>query len=753
MSETQIIIQITDIHCASCVATIEAALRKAPGVIEANVNLASGKARVQFDPARIVAARIRETIKTAGYTPQEENASAGDAEKEAREKEIKTLKLKFVLSLICAAPLMYLAMAMGLHLPAPPLSSAQMALTQFLFATSVLLAGAHFFKRGIMAVIKSHSANMDTLVSLGVGSAYLYSLYVSVAIWRGSPVYSAHDLYYETAAFLITFILLGNLLEAIAKGKTSSAIKKLMRLQPKTATVLRDGQEQEIPIADVIIDDRVIVKPGQKIPVDGTVVEGYSSVDESMLTGESMPVEKSVGSPVIGATINKTGSVQFKATKVGKDTALAQIIKLVEDAQGSKAPIQKLADTLSAWFVPTVLAIAILAFCIWMLAGQSFIFSLTIMIAVLIIACPCALGLATPTAVMVGTGIGAENGVLIKSAESLQIAYQVKTIVFDKTGTLTNGEPTLTDVLAYEKSKAEILMWAASVENHSEHPLGEAIVNGAKAQGVELMAVDGFESVTGKGVRAFLHGHDAQVLLGNRMFMSDNDIDIALAEPDLLRLETEGKTAMLVAVDHQLAGVVAVADTLKAHSKTAIATLRKMGTEIIMITGDNRRTAEAIAKEVGIDRVLAEVLPQDKASEVKKLQAEGHKVAMVGDGINDAPALTQADLGIAIGTGTDVAIEAGDIVLIKNDLRDVVMALELSRYAMRKIKQNLFWAFFYNVIGIPIAAGILYPFTGFLLNPMIAGAAMAFSSVSVVSNSLLMRRQSLLSVTIAVLIF
>jgi Cu+-exporting ATPase len=532
---------------------------------------------------------------------------------------------------------------------------------------------------------------------------------------------------------------MGKLLEALAKGKTSEAIKTLMGLQPKTATVIRDGKEKEIPIDEVAVGDIVLVKPGQKIPVDGTVVEGHSSVDESMLTGESIPVEKSAGDTVTGATINKTGSFTFEATRIGKDTALAQIIKLVEDAQGSKAPIQALADRIAAVFVPTVMLIALAAFGIWILAGQSFVFSLTIFIAVLIIACPCALGLATPTAVMVGTGIGAKNGILIKSAETLQNAHRVDAVIFDKTGTLTKGEPELTDVIPIDHiPEDDLLQLAASVEKNSEHPLGEAIVKGAASRGLSIKKVEHFKSVTGKGVRGMVDGRE--VVLGNRQLMSELGFELDGTTRRLEELETEGKTAVLVSVEGNLAGAIAVADTLKEHSKSAVDILKSMGKTVIMITGDNRRTGEAVGRRLGIDRVLAEVLPGDKAEEVKKLQSEGLKVAMVGDGINDAPALTQADVGIAIGSGTDVAIEAGDIVLIRDDLRDVVMAMDLSRYAMIKIKQNLFWAFIYNTLGIPIAAGILYPFIGFLLNPMIAGAAMAFSSVSVVSNSLLMRR-------------
>lgn len=720
-----------------CLGTVEGALNRLSGIIKKEL-FVNQKARIQFDSSILSTQEIKETIKAAGYTPIEEEEVTIDVERQARKREIKSLKIKFTISIILAAPLMYFAMATGLKLPLVPWMNTHMASIQFLLATPIMFAGYQFFTKGFTAVIKTKTANMDTLVALGVGAAYLYSLYASIAMWLGSTAFSMRNLYYEIAGFLIAFILLGKLLESIAKGKTSEAIKKLMGLQPKTAIVLREGREKEIPFEEVVVEDIIVVKPGQKIPVDGIVIEGHSSVDESMITGESIPIEKSKGSEVIGATINKTGSFKFKATKVGKDTALAQIIKLVEEAQGSKAPIQELADRISAYFVPTVVVIGILAFIVWLLAGKGFLFALTIFIAVLIIACPCALGLATPTAVMVGTGIGAENGILIKSAESLQNARQINAVVFDKTGTLTRGEPELTDVIGYEKSEDEVLSLAASVEKNSEHPLGEAIVKGSKEKNIALKEVQNFKSITGRGVSAELNGD--KVLLGNRRLMQEKNIDTLIAQTDLERLENEGKTAMLVATNNNLIGIVAVADTLKEFSKEAVAKLKAMGKQVIMITGDNRRTGEAIAKQVGIDRALAEVLPKDKAQEIKKLQEEGLKVAMVGDGINDAPALTQADIGIAIGTGTDVAIESGDIVLIKDDLRDVVMAMDLSRYAMKKIKQNLFWAFFYNSAGIPIAAGILYPFTGFLLNPMIAGAAMAFSSVSVVSNSLFMKR-------------
>jgi Cu+-exporting ATPase len=624
-------------------------------------------------------------------------------------------------------------------LPSLPLPDRWLALIQFLLTTPILVINSHFYSKGILALAKTKTATMDTLVAVGTGAAWIYSLAITLAIWAGRPGYGSHDLYYETAGILITFILLGKWLEAIAKGKTSEAIKTLMGLQPRTAVVFREGTELEIVIEEVRVGDVILVKPGQKIPVDGTVLEGHSSVDESMLTGESIPVEKSAGDGVTGATINKTGSFRFTATRIGKDTALAQIIRLVEEAQGSKAPIQALADLVASWFVPVVILLAVAAFAVWLLAGQSFVFALTIFIAVLIIACPCALGLATPTAVMVGTGIAAKNGILIKSAESLQTAHQVQAVVFDKTGTLTKGEPELTDVITFDGgAENDLLGPAAALEKNSEHPLGEAIVRGAEARGLEIGIVNHFKSVTGKGVRGMVDGRE--VILGNRLLMEEIGFDVGAAEETLVSLESQGKTAVFVALEGQLAGAIGVADTLKEHSKSAVEALKNIGISVAMITGDNRRTGEAIGRQLGIDRVLAEVLPGDKAAEVKKLQDEGLRVAMVGDGINDAPALTQADIGIAIGTGTDVAIEAGDIVLIRDDLRDVVMAMDLSRYAMGKIRQNLFWAFIYNSLGIPVAAGVLYPFTGFLLNPMIAGAAMAFSSVSVVSNSLLMRR-------------
>jgi Cu+-exporting ATPase len=643
-----------------CLSIVKGSLDSLEG-IESKEFFVNERAVIKYNPDVISDEAIKERIKEAGYIPIEEEEATEDVEKEAREREIRSIKRKFLISAVLSIPLLYISMGHMIGFPMPAFISANMALAQFLLATPIVLAGYQFYTKGFVAVVKARSATMDTLVAMGTGSAYLYSLFISLLIWVGR-IKATADLYYEVAGLLITFILLGRWLEAVAKGKTSEAITKLLSLQPKTATVLRNGKESEIPIEEVLVGDIVIVKPGQKIPVDGIVTEGYSSVDESMLTGESIPVEKSKGDEVIGATINKTGSFKFQATKVGKDTALAQIIKLVEEAQGSKAPIQELADKVSAYFVPAVVIIGLLAFFIWLLAGKSFIFALTIFIAVLVIACPCALGLATPTAVMVGTGLGAQNGILIKNAQSLQAVHQINAVIFDKTGTLTKGEPELTDTIFLDgKSENEILKLAAIVEKNSEHPLGEAIVKGAKARNIDIPDPQSFNSITGKGVEAKYD--NKEIYLGNRKLLEDLKIDASKVEEYLQELGAEGKTAMIVVENSQIVGLVAVADTLKEYSQEAVLALQHLGKEVIMITGDNQRTAGAIAKKLGIKRVLAEVLPQDKASEIKKLQKEGLRVAMVGDGINDAPALTQADIGLAIGSGADVAIESGDSYL------------------------------------------------------------------------------------------
>jgi Cu+-exporting ATPase len=589
---------------------------------------------------------------------------------------------------------------------------------------------------------------MDTLVLIGTAAAYFYSLFNAFLLLLGYKV-AMNEFYFESAVFILVFISLGKYLEAVTKGKTSQAIKKLIGLQPKTALIIKNNRELEIPIDEVKVGDIILVKPGEKIPVDGIVVSGYSGVDQKAITGESMPVEKKKGDEVIGATINKTGVLQFRATRVGKDTMISQIIKIVEQAMGSKAPIQLLADKVSFYFVPAVIVIAVLSAVIWLILGYSLSFALTIFVTVLIIACPCALGLATPTAVMMGAGLAAERGILIKSSKALEIAKDVNMVVFDKTGTLTKGEPIVTDIVLIGKDIEEkfVLQASASIEKNSEHPLALAIVNKAKEKNIALSEVEGFQAIAGKGVEANLDKKN--ILLGTRKLMEDNKISVGLIENKMINLEDQGKTAMILAVGKKIIGIIAVADTLKENSKEAVDILHKMGKQVAIITGDNKRVAHAIAKELGIDRVLAEVLPQGKSDEIKKLQEEWKTegperkrwiVAMVGDGINDAPALAQSNLGIALGSGTDVAMETGEIVLIKDDLRDVVKSMDLSKYTLNKIKQNLFWAFFYNIIGIPVAAGVLYPFTHVLLSPSIAAGAMAFSSVSVVLNALTMKR-------------
>ena len=729
---------ISGMTCASCAKAVERAVGKLPGIKEVSVNFATEKAKVVYDSSVTRISEIKDAISKAGYKALEiETGERTDHERERREKEIKTLWTKFLVSAAFSIPLLYIAMGHMLKLPLPEIIMPEMhplnfGLIQLALVIPVIAAGYRFYTVGYSRLIK-REPNMDSLIALGTSAAFLYGVYAIIQIINGKSEY-AMDMYFESAGVIITLILLGKYLEAVSKGKTSEAIKKLMGLTPKTATVIHNGNEMVIPIDEVETGDIILVKPGEKVPVDGEVVEGRTSVDESMLTGESIPVEKSVGSKVIGASINKNGTIQFRATKVGKDTVLAQIIKLVEDAQGSKAPIAKMADVIAGYFVPTVMAIAILSALAWYISGKPAVFDLTIFIAVLVIACPCALGLATPTAIMVGTGKGAEYGVLIKGGEALETAHKLQTIVLDKTGTITEGKPVVTDIVTTGIiGDTELLQLAASAEKGSEHPLGEAIVNAAKEKNIELLGVDSFETIPGHGIDVVIQNR--KVLLGNRKFMLDSQVGLSL-ESENDRLADEGKTPMYIAVDNKLAGIIAVADVMKPSSRRAIEILHNMGLEVAMITGDNRKTAEAVARQAGIDRVLAEVLPQDKANEVKKLQAEGKKVAMVGDGINDAPALAQADIGIAIGSGTDVAMESADIVLMRSDLMDVPAAIQLSKKTIRNIKQNLFWAFGYNTAGIPIAAGLLYLFGGPLLNPVIAAGAMAFSSVSVLTNAL-----------------
>jgi len=741
-SVREVMIPISGMTCAACARAVERAINKLAGIKEASVNLASEKAKVVYDPSETRISEIKAAIIKAGYKPLEIEGGEGlDRDRERRQKEIKSLWNRFMVAVLFTLPLLYIAMGHMLGLPLPEMIMPEMyplrfGLIQLALTIPVMIAGYRFYTVGFSRLIK-REPNMDSLIAIGTSAAFLYGVYAIYQIINGNLDY-AMDLYFETAGTIITLIMLGKYLEAVSKGKTSEAIKKLMGLAPKTATIIQNGQEMVIPIEEVETGDIILVKPGEKIPVDGEVIEGRTSIDESMLTGESIPVEKNPGSQVIGASINKNGTIKFRATKVGKDTVLAQIIKLVEDAQGSKAPIAKMADIISGYFVPIVIAIAVLAGLAWYFSGMSAIFSLTIFISVLVIACPCALGLATPTAIMVGTGKGAEYGVLIKGGEALEIAHRIKTVVFDKTGTITEGRPKVTDIITTGKmSETELLQLAASAERGSEHPLGEAIVELAKERNLELLPPENFEAIPGHGIEVTIQGK--KVLLGNQKLMEGKGIDITLAnESD--RLAEDGKTPMYVGVENELAGMIAVADVMKESSKRAIQVLHHMGIEVVMITGDNRRTAEAIARQVGIDRVLAEVLPQDKAEEVRKLQNEGKKVAMVGDGINDAPALAQADIGIAIGSGTDVAMESADIVLMRSDLMDVPTAIQLSRRTIRNIKQNLFWAFAYNTAGIPIAAGLLHLFGGPLLNPMIAAAAMAFSSISVLSNALRLKR-------------
>ena len=710
-----------------CIMSVRNSLAKfKDSIIEANLSQ-NEKAVIRYNPEKMSSLDIIKTIKSAGYEAVEETSL--DREKEVRAAEIRKLKNLFIFSLILTIPLSILAFYEFFKI-----DFLYREIALFILATPIQFVIGYRFYKSAFTTLKVKSANMDTLIVLGTSAAYFYSV-----LGVFSPETFGSDLYFDIAAVIITFIMLGKWLEAKAKGKASEAIKKLIGLQPKTATVIRNNKEITISIEEVEINDLISIKPGEKIPVDGVIVKGDSSVDESMITGESIPVEKRVKSQVIGGTINKHGHFVFKATKIGKDTVLSQIINFVEEAQGSKAPIQRLADIISKYFVVGVLIIGFLTFFTWyFIFEKEFTFALANFIAVLIIACPCALGLATPTAIIVGTGKGAENGILIKNAEVLEIVHKADTIVLDKTGTLTKGHPEVTDVFPLNNySEEDVLKSAASLEKKSEHPLAEAILNKAELKKISLEDAKSFKAVPGLGVIGNIGIR--KIHLGNRKLMEENNISFKKEEEIIIGLEDHGKTVMILAINKRIAGIIAVADTLKEHSTEAVEIFKKLGKEVIMITCDNERTARAIASIAGIDKVLAGVLPENKALEVKKLQSIGRKVITVGDGINDAPMLAQADVGVAIGSGTDVALETGTIVLMKNDLRDVAIAIKISEKTLRKIKQNLFWAFFYNTAGIPIAAGVLYPFSGFLLNPMIAAAAMAFSSVSVVSNSLLMK--------------
>ena len=736
---------IEGMSCASCAMTIENAVSKIPGVDKASVNLATEIMTVEATD-NVTPEDIAKVVDGVGYSARPRGKSVEEELEEKNEKKeahLREMKRNLTISAIFAVPLLFIAMAdmVGIPMPAflsPMQSPVSYALIQLALVLPIIWLGRRFFVDGFKALSKGHP-NMDSLVALGTSAAFLYSLYGTYHVLEGHAHF-AMNLYYESAGVILTLITLGKYFEAVSKGKTSMAIQTLVGLAPKMATVLRDGQEVEVPVEEVQVGDLIRVKPGEKVPVDGVVTEGNSTVDESMLTGESIPVSKAVGDEVIGASLNKTGSFILKATKIGKDTALSQIIQLVEQAQGSKAPIAKLADKVSGVFVPIVIVLALVSGLAWYFLGQeSWVFALTITISVLVIACPCALGLATPTAIMVGTGKGAENGILLKSGEALEEANHVNMVVFDKTGTITNGTPVVTDVVTADNADADALIrLAASLEVASEHPLGEAIVAKAKEQGAAFDEVTNFEAIPGFGIKG--HVGETLVFLGNEKWMRENGLANVEMNEKANSFAEQGKTPLYIGYNDAVQGLIVVADTVKESSARAIQTLHEMGIQVAMMTGDHERTAQAIAAEVGIDRVFSEVLPQDKANYVSKLQEEGYIVAMVGDGINDAPALAQAQVGIAIGTGTDVAIESADAVLMKSDLMDVPAMLKLSRATIRNIKENLFWAFAYNVIGIPFAMGVLHLFGGPLLNPMIAGAAMSFSSVSVVLNALRLKR-------------
>ena len=736
------VLPVRGMTCASCVSRVEKALRSQPGVLDVQVNFATGRASVEYIPGRVSLRDLKGAVQDAGYDVldvQEEDLL--EKERLMREAELSQLRQRLAAGACLLAPILILMYAAPWLEKGIGLSRQVNFIIQLLLATPVQFWAGRPFYIGFWKALKHKTSDMNTLIAVGTSAAYFYSLMVTfIPHWiavKGLTI----DVYFDTSAAIIVLILLGRFLEARAKGRTSEAIKKLIGLQPKTARVVRHGEERDIPIEDVAVGDTVVVRPGEKIPVDGVVREGYSSVDESMVTGESMPVEKKAGDAVTGATLNKTGTFKFEATRIGKDTVIAHIIRLVQEAQGSKPPIARMADVIASVFVPIVLLMACVTFAVWLLFGPhpAFTYAFLNFIAVLIIACPCALGLATPTSIMVGTGKGAELGILIRGAEALETAHHLTTIVLDKTGTLTKGEPSVTDVVPSEGfTEKDMLVLAASAERGSEHPLGEAILRRAKELGLTLLDATDFHAVPGHGIEARVDGK--RVLLGNSRLMEERKVpsDELLSRGELF--SKEGKTPMFLAVEGKVAGVMAVADTLKEDAGETVEALHRMGLDVVMLTGDRQQTAEAIAHQVGVDRVLAEVLPEMKADEIKKLQGEGKKVGMVGDGINDAPALAQADVGIAIGTGTDVAMESSDITLMGGDLRGIVTAIALSKATIRNIKQNLFWAFAYNTVLIPVAAGALFPFFGVLLNPIFAAGAMAFSSVTVVSNALRLRR-------------
>ena len=733
--------KVEGMSCAVCASRIEKVVSKMENVESANVNFAVELLNVEYNGKKEYEEEIKAVVEKAGYKLVDEEAeSKSDAKGKGRTAE-QGLFIRFAVSIGLTIPLLIISMGhmVGMPLPSfidPMMNPFGFALIQLVLTLPVMLIGYKFYQVGIKNLFKL-SPNMDSLIAIGTLAAFIYSIYGMYKISRGDSMYAMH-LYFESAAVILTLITLGKYLEAISKGKTSDAIKKLMGLAPKTATIMTENGEKIISIESVKVGDIICVRPGEKLPVDGEVVEGITAIDESMLTGESIPVEKTAGSAVVGASINQTGFIKYRATKVGKDTALAQIVRLVEEAQGSKAPIAKLADIIAAYFVPIVMGLAVFAGVAWFIAGESAVFSLTIFIAVLVIACPCALGLATPTAIMVGTGKGAQNGVLIKGGEALEVTHLLNTIVLDKTGTITEGKPQVTDVVPIGMTEEQVILFATSLERGSEHPLGDAIMRFGKEKEITPLEVESFKNIPGYGIEGFVQ--DEKIYLGNEKLMVKNKIDLQAYAAVVTELADMGKTPMYLAKVDEIIGIIAVADPVKQTSKIAIEHLKHMGLKVAMITGDHRNTASAIARQVGIDIVLAEVLPEDKANEVKKLQEQGYKVGMVGDGINDAPALVQADIGMAIGAGTDIAMEAADIILMRSDLMDVSTAIKLSKATIRNIKQNLGWAFGYNILGIPVAMGVLHLFGGPLLNPMIAAAAMSFSSVSVLLNALRLKK-------------
>ena len=739
---------ITGMGCAACSSAVERVTRKLPGVSESNVNLTTGILTITYDEKLLMPDDIIKKVDRAGFCAQlfiEKNKKEKTNTHEHLEEEVQKTKRRLLANIILTIPLLYICMGHVLQIPLPLPGFMDMhkhpmtfAMVQMILTMLILINGRKFYIVGFKSLFKGNP-NMDSLVAIGTGSAFIYSFVMTVMI-PSNPAH-AHALYYESAATVVTLVMVGKYMEGRSKNKTSEAIRKLMKLAPDTAVVLRNGEQIEVSVEQVVRGELILIKPGNRIPLDGIVVEGTTSVDESMLTGESVPVEKGMGDEVIGGSVNYQGAIVMKVVRVGADTTLAKIVKMMEDAQGKKAPISKLADTVAGHFVPMVMVIAVLASIVWTVSGHDITFVLTIFVSVLVIACPCALGLATPTAIMVGTGLGANHGILIKSGEALEISHKVDAIVLDKTGTITEGKPAVMKVVSHNVSEEEMLRIAASCEQVSEHPLGQAIVAGAKAHGIELNKVTDFQSIIGQGIEAILEGKTYYI--GNKKLCVEQKLDFSEYEEESMVIANKGQTPMFVGVDGKVIGIVSVADTLKKTSAEAIDKIKKTGIEVYMLTGDNKLTANHIGAKVGVNHVIAEVLPNDKASVVESLQKEGKYVMMVGDGINDAPALVQADVGVAIGSGSDIALDSSDVVLMKSDLQDVYKAIKLSKVTIRNIKQNLFWAFFYNVCGIPIAAGLLYPINGMLLNPIIGGLAMSFSSVFVVSNALRLRKTKL----------